>query len=111
MMKVLVVDGSKEQRQEIVEALTQVDQICVQGAVADARSALRVLDSDASDIMVASTQLADGAGLDLIEAARRAPHAPAIVVVGGEVSSREEWRRHLKAGAARYVDHDNGMVE
>jgi len=36
MMKVLVVDGSKEQRQEIVEALARLDKICVQGAVADA---------------------------------------------------------------------------
>jgi signal transduction histidine kinase len=111
MMKVLVVDGSKEQRQEIVEALARLDRVCVQGAVADARTALRVLAHDAPDIMVTSTHLADGAGLDLIEAARRAPHAPAIVVVGGDVSSREEWRRHLKAGAARFVDHDRGMVE
>ncbi len=52
MMKILVVDGSKQQRHEIVEALARLEDIAVQGAVPDVRSALPVLAGDTPDVVV-----------------------------------------------------------
>jgi signal transduction histidine kinase len=52
MMKILVVDGSKQQRHDIVEALARLEDIAVQGAVPDVRSALPVLAGDTPDVVV-----------------------------------------------------------
>jgi signal transduction histidine kinase len=52
MMKILVVDGSKQQRSDIVDALAQLEDIAVQGAVPDVRSALPVLAGDTPDVVV-----------------------------------------------------------
>ena len=110
MMKVLVVEGSRQERKQIVDALEQVASVAVQGAVSDVESARRVLASNTPDIVVTGMHLADGDGLDLIAAARRVPNAPAIIVVG-EGAGREQWRRHLEAGADRFVDRDRGLQE
>lgn len=104
-MKVLVVEGDKKGRQAIVEALARVDRIAVTDAVPDLTSAIQAM-SRVPDIVVVAVQLADG----LIAAARQADHAPSIVVVGHD-ASRAEWRRHLEAGADRFVDADTGLRE
>jgi signal transduction histidine kinase len=110
MMKVLVVDGSRSDRKQIVEALETVSLVAVQGAVADLESARRALASNTPDIVVTAVRLPDGDGIDLIAAARDVSSAPSIVVVGNK-TTREEWRRHLEAGADRFVDRERGLDE
>lgn len=104
-MKVLVVEGDKLGRQAIVEALLRVERVAVQAAVPDLASAIRALVDHPPDVVVTGVELADGSGLQVIAAARDRERAPSIVVVGRD-ASREEWRRHLEAGADRFVELD-----
>jgi len=107
MMKVLVVDGSPCDRQAIVDALNDLDNVAVHGAVADVSSAMRALVAGRPDIdvVVTGAPLDGGDSLELIEATRRCEPAPSIVVIGQD-SSRAEWQRHLDAGADRFVERD-----
>lgn len=106
MMKVLVVDREKAERQAIVEALVELDGITVQGAVPDFEGALRAIAECSPDIVVTGTGLAD----QLVEAVRRRERSPSIVVVGRD-TPRAEWKRHLEAGADRFVECDPGFDE
>jgi signal transduction histidine kinase len=109
-MKVLVVDGNATERRAIALALERLEQVAVVGAIADQATALRVLGEAGPDVVVIGTELADGSGLDLIQEIRASDQTPAIVVVGKE-PSRAEWRRHLDAGADRFVEPDPDLAE
>lgn len=109
-MRVLVVEGSQEDRRAIVDALMPLDEIAVQGAVADVQSAIRAIVAESPDVVVTGVELADGSGLELIERARLAPHPPRIVVVA-PAPTRDDWQRHLAAGADRFVERDRELDE
>jgi signal transduction histidine kinase len=109
-MRVLVVEASHEDRRAIVDALLPLEQIAVQGAVADVRTALRAIAQESPDVVVTGTELADGSGIELIEAAQRVPRPPRIVVVA-PTATRAEWCRHLAAGADRFVERDDDLDE
>ena len=108
-MKVLVVEGDKVGRQAIVNALMQIDRVAVQDAVPDLQSAIQAL-TRIPDLVVTGVQLPDGDGMQVIAAARSVARTPSIVVVGRD-ASREEWRRHLEAGADRFVETDRDLRE
>jgi DNA-binding response OmpR family regulator len=109
-MRVLVVEASDAERRAIVETLLPLEDVIVQGAVADLRSTLRALAETHLDIVVTGVHLLDGDGLQLVEAVRELGFDPAIVVVGSE-PTRAEWQRHLDAGADRVVDRDLELSE
>lgn len=109
-MRVLVVEASHEDRRAIVDALLPLEQIAVQGAVADVRSAMRAIAQESPDVVVTGTELADGSGIELIEAAQRVSRPPRIVVVA-PTATRAEWCRHLAAGADRFVERDDELDE
>lgn len=111
-MKVLVVDGVPRDRQAIVDALSQLDNVKVHDAVGDISSALRalVVGRPAIDVVVTGVALIGGDCFELIEATRRWEPPPSIVVVGQD-SSRDDWRRHLVAGADRFVERDPDLRE
>jgi len=109
-MRVLVVEASQNDRRAIVDALMPIDEIAVQGAVADMQSALRAIALESPDIVVTGVELADGSGLELIERARQAPRPPKIVVVA-VAPTRDDWQRHLAAGADRFVERDGELDE
>src|SRR5258705_6343330 len=102
MVNILVAEKSRAARQAIVNALARVDTIAVQGVVAELREAVRSLCRDTPDLVVTGVELADASGLDLIEAARQLPPRSRIVVVGPSPAA-EVWRRHVTAGAIRFV--------
>lgn len=110
MMKVLVVSGSRVERQAIVVALAVLDHVTVQGAVADIKSTLRALIEGHPDVIVTSVALDNGTGLELIRAVRRLDRAIPIVVIA-EAPSRDDWRLHLEAGADRFVARDPELDE
>lgn len=97
-------------RQAIVEALAELDAIAVQGAVPDLRTAVHAIETSAPDVVVTGVQLADATALELIEVARTNASAPRIVVVA-PAPTRDEWRRHLAAGADRFVERDTDWRE
>ncbi|MBV8759710.1 MAG: response regulator [Deltaproteobacteria bacterium] len=109
-MRVLVVERSHDDRRAIVDALVPMSEIAVQGAVADLQSAIRAILDEAPEIVVTGIELPDGSGLDLIESARQAPKPPKIVVVA-DTPTRDEWCRHLAAGADRFVALDAEFSE
>lgn len=110
VMKVLVVERSHDDRRAIVDALVPMSEIAVQGAVADLQSAIKAIIDEAPDIVVTGIELPDGSGLDLIESARQAPKPPKLVVVA-DTPTRDEWCRHLAAGADRFVALDTEFSE
>ena len=109
-MKVLVVEGDGQERQAIVDALRQVARVAVKAAVPDLASAIRALADHAPDVVVTGVALVDGNGMQVIAAARDRDRVPSIVVVGRD-ASRDEWRRHLEAGADRFVETDRELRE
>ena len=110
VMRVLVVERSHDDRRAIVDALVPMSEIAVQGAVADLQSAIKAILDEAPEIVVTGIELSDGSGLDLIESARQAPKPPKIVVVA-DTPTRDEWCRHLAAGADRFVALDTEFSE
>jgi signal transduction histidine kinase len=106
-MKVLVVDGSKQDRRMVVEALLDLTNVIVFGAVPDLDGALRALEHDLPDVIVTDA-LPDGGCAELIEAARRHDPAPAIAVFTGTDSDEQ---RRLCVGADLYIHKDAGLQE
>jgi signal transduction histidine kinase len=108
-MKVLIVDGSREQRTGLVSALGELTNVVIQGAVSHVRSALRAVADASPDVVVTSTTLSDGEGTALIESLRKMSSMPSIVVVS-PTASNDERKRYLAAGADRFVDGDPSEV-
>src|ERR1044071_1545699 len=105
-MKVLIVDGSKQKRSFLVEALGELTNVVVQGAVSHVRTAIRAVADANPDVIVTGVVLPDGEGTHLIERVRRMTAPPSIVVVA-DPGSDEQRMRYLAAGADRYVDSDD----
>ena len=59
-MKVLVVDGSRESRRDTVDALAQLTNVVILGAVANVRTALHALADAPADVVVTGATLPDG---------------------------------------------------
>lgn len=107
-MKVLIVDGSKQRRQELVESLGDLTNVIVQGAVADVRTALLAVADASPDVVITGALLPDGDGTQLIENLRRLEHQRTTVVVTS-VTSPEQRTRYLAAGADRCVDSEDEL--
>ena len=105
MVTTLVVDGKREQRQAIVNALVRVIGISVQGAVSSYSAAVRILGDLAPDIVVMGTELEDGNALELLVALRSQTPRPGVIVIGPASQSLT----HTVWGADRYVPNDRGI--
>lgn len=105
VMRVLIVDGSKQKRRDLVEMLGDVANVVIQGAVPDLRSALSALVEVSPDVIVTGSWLPDGDGIHLIHRVRRCARLPAIVVVS-DATCDEQRERYLSAGADHYVSDD-----
>ena len=105
-MKILIVDGSREQRLHWVEVLGAVTNVVIQGAVADMQSALHAVVEASPDVVVTGTALSDGDGAQLIENVRRLARRPSFVVVAG-AHSEQQRERYLSVGVDRYVESDD----
>jgi signal transduction histidine kinase len=104
-MRILIVDGSREQRQHLVHVLGAVTNVVIQGAVADMRSALSAVAEAQPDVIVTGCALPDGDGAQLIEHVRRLAQTPSFVVVAGAENDNEvERERYLAVGVDRYVE-------
>ncbi len=102
-MRILIVDGSRDQRLHLVQALVAVTNVVIQGAVPDMRSALEAVVETSPDVIVTGAALPDGDGTQLIESVRRLARTPSFVVVADQES--EELRaRYLAVGVDRYVE-------
>ena len=105
MVKTLVVDGERMQRQAIVDALLRVVGVTVQGAVPTYSAAVRAMTEVRPDIVVMGTELGDGNALELLVAIRDQPRPPGVVVVGPARQSLT----HNVWGAHRYVPNDRDV--
>jgi DNA-binding NarL/FixJ family response regulator len=105
MVKTLVVDGERLQRQAIVDALSRVVGVTVQGAVPTYSAAVRALVEARPDIVVMGTELGDGNALELLVAIRHQPQPPRVVVVG----PARQALTHNVWGAQRYVPNDRDV--
>jgi len=105
-MRILIVDGSKQRRLDLVESLGELTNVVIQGAVSDVRSALRAIVDASPDVVVTGALLPDGDGTHLIERVHRLQRAPQVVVVTG---SDEQRDRYLAAGADHCVDNEDEL--
>lgn len=110
VMKVLIVDGSKEKRHELVSVLGELTNVVIQGAVSHVGSAMRAIAEASPDVVVTGTVLPDGDGTHLIERVRKLAAVPSIVVVS-HAASDDQKQRYLDAGADRFVDGDLDNVQ
>jgi signal transduction histidine kinase len=102
-MRILIVDGSRDQRLQLVQALEEVTNIVIQGAVPDMQSALSAVVEASPDVIVTGADLPDGDGAQLIENVRRLARSPSFVVVADQ-ESHEQRARYLAVGVDRYVE-------
>jgi signal transduction histidine kinase len=109
-MKVLVAEKDADLRRAITNALASRDEIVVAGAVRDLDGLVRGLVDAAPDVLVSGIALDDADGLKVIDATRRVSPSARIVVIGPD-ATREEWLRHLEAGADRFVVSDANFEE
>ena len=103
VMKILIVDGSREQRLHLVQVLGAVTNVVIQGAVEDMRSALHAVVEASPDVIVTGAALPDGDGAQLIEGVRALARTPSFVVVAGN-QCEEQRARYLEVGVDRYVE-------
>ena len=108
-MKVLIVDGAKDERARLVEAFYHSSEIVIVGAVARLHTALHALGEDPPDVVVTDNNLGDDHAAHLIVAARRCIVPPTIVVFSSD-DTVEERRRCLEAGADRFVAKAAGVA-
>jgi len=108
-MKVLIVDGARDERARLVEAFYHSPEIVVVGAVARLHTALHALGEDPPDVVVTDNNLGDDHAAHLIVAARRCVVPPTIVVFSSD-DTVEERRRCLEAGADRFVAKAAGVA-
>jgi chemotaxis response regulator CheB len=106
MVRTLVVDGERGQRQAIVDALLRVVGVTVQGAVPSYSAAVRAMFEIQPDIVVMGTELVDGNALELLVAIRDQLRPPDVIVVGPARQSLT----HNVWGATRYVPNDRSVV-
>jgi len=107
-MKVLIVDGSKERRRDLTEALADLNNVVVQGAVPDVRSALAALTQTSPDVVVTGVTLPDGDGTYLVERIRGMARTPAVIVVAVRITD-EQRIHYLSVGADSYVSDVPGV--
>jgi signal transduction histidine kinase len=105
-MKILIVDGSKQRRHDLVETLGDLTNVVVQGAVGDVRTALRAIVDASPDVVITGALLPDGDGTHIIERIRRMQRAPQVVVV---TVSDDQRDRYLAAGADHCVDSQDEL--
>lgn len=108
-MKVLIVDGVKEERARLVDAFGHSPDVVVVGAVARVQTALHALSEHPPDVVVSDNRLGDDHAASLIVATRRCVLPPAIVVFSSE-DTLDERRRCLEAGADRFVAKAAGVA-
>lgn len=109
-MKVLIVDGAKDERARLVDAFYHSPDIVVVGAVSRLHTALHALGEDPPDVVVTDNNLGeDHHAAHLIVAARRCVLPPAVVVFSSD-DTVEERRRCLDAGADRFVAKAAGVA-
>ena len=101
-MKVLIVDGSKDRRRELVQHLAALGNIVIQGAVPDMRSAMTAVLDASPDVLVTGAVLPDGHSTQLVERVRRIAHTSIVVLASPDCPA--ERARFLAAGADAYVD-------
>ena len=100
-MKLLVVEASPEARSRVVQVLTELDGIVVQGAVAGVDDAVRAIEACPLDGVVTGVEFPDGDVALLLAAARR--RALGAVVVFAAQASEPLRARCLAAGASHVV--------
>jgi len=109
-MKLLIVDGSRDERTRLVDAFCELTNVVVIGAVARLHTALHALGQSSPDVMITDVRLGDDEdAVGLISAARRSACPPGIVVYANE-ESVEDRRRCLDAGADRFVVKQAGFA-
>jgi signal transduction histidine kinase len=106
VMKILIVDGSKRRRLDLVSVLGELTNIVVQGAVGDVRTAMRAVADSNPDVVVTGTLLPDGDGTHLIERIRRLERGPSVVVA---LDSNTQRDRYLAAGADHCVEGEDEL--
>jgi DNA-binding NarL/FixJ family response regulator len=110
MMRILLVDDHPVVRQGIRAILVERLEDAVVGEASDAQSALKYLDSESWDIVIADISLPGASGLDLIkEIQRQHPDVPTLVL--SMHAAAQFARRAIAAGAAGYLTKDSPPEE
>lgn len=104
-LRVYLVEGNAHVRDNLAAALEEMVPLRVVGKASDARGARTWLASAAADcdLVIVDLCLGRGSGLGVLEAARRARPAAAVVVISNEASPRLR-AVGLAAGAERVFD-------
>jgi DNA-binding NarL/FixJ family response regulator len=100
--KVFLVDDHPLVREWLSQLITREDDLCVSGEAEDTQEALRKIEEDKPDIVVADISLKNTHGLELVKDLQaRMPSLPVLVLSMHDESLYAE--RVLRAGAKGYI--------
>lgn len=102
-MRIYIVDDAKAIRERLVEMLAAVEGVIVVGQTESAVEATAAILTDRPDAVVLDLKLADGNGLQVLNAVHA--RAPEIVVIVLTNHGEDHYRRAcLRAGARYFFD-------
>lgn len=100
--RIAIVDDSRTLRARLLALLDELRDVEVVGTATDAPGAIALLSSAAPDVMIVDLHM-PGGGMTVLEHARRAAHAPRMVVLTAYPTDQHR-RRCLDLGADLFLD-------
>lgn len=109
-VRVLLADGHEMLRQGMREAFSGIGDVDVVAEAGTGAEALRVVETGVVEVAVIDTALKDGPGLELIHTITE-DHPRTRCIALSPATSRFEFDRAMRAGAAGFAVKANGLEE
>jgi signal transduction histidine kinase len=105
-----VIDACEDARGRSIDALRELTNFAIMGAVGTVDAAMRALEQGGTEVVVTDVELPDGDYRDVIEAAKRRTPTPTIVVFSASDAPELE-RKSIAAGADLFLCKSAGLEE
>ncbi len=102
-MKVLLVEDSAALRERLSAMLKRLDGVNIVDVSASGAAGLQAVRDLLPDVVILDLQLADGTGIDMLEAMRKTGEQPVVIVLTNDLHAAYR-HRCMKLGANYFFD-------